>query len=116
MELDQLIGKGGYASTAMVSKEVVWEHKDKHGKTVTDKFDVFVLKELSFAASERIHSAKPGEQASRIITEYVRLGDDGSQQFKFEDACKLAPSLGVALVDVVTEVISEGSKEGDEGN
>jgi hypothetical protein len=105
MNLQELHQRGGFVSAAPVKKEVRWDHVDeKTGEKVTDVFDVLILK-LSYGLIEQIYSSpdKKSRNAS-LISEAVRLGEDGKEVISYVNAYQLAPSLGSAFYLAIAEV------------
>jgi len=113
--LKELLELGTVPDADLEKKEITWTSK-KDGKERT--FDIFIVTEVSFATAERIYTEKPqnldSSRMSRIISERVRL-DDGTTSFSPEQAARLEPALGYALVAAVFEYdqANSGDKESD---
>lgn len=114
INLKDLISKASVLTTdALVKRSVVWEQKDSEGNEVTDTFDVFIVRDVSFAASDRIYLGDPNAPDSsrhaRMISERIRLGDNGDEKLSFEDASNLKSSLGWALARAVSDFDKENA-------
>jgi hypothetical protein len=107
MDLKQLQDLGGFVPQAPVIKEVAWSHLNDEGQEVTDTFTVHV-KKLSAGMVEKLWAdagKKPDQSyAARMITETIRLGDDGMSELTYEQAYLLDPSLAETLLEQVHAV------------
>jgi hypothetical protein len=110
MNLTQLKAAGGIVGGAMVKKSVVWKHEDAKGKPVTDKFSIFVMPQ-SFGMIEKLFSATEpeGSRNAKYIATCVTLGESGEEPISYEDAFRLAPGLGWAILAAVHEVNNTGA-------
>lgn len=110
MNLTELKAAGGLVGGAMVKKAVVWKHEDTKGKTVTDKFSIFVMPQ-SFGMIEKLLSASDSEQSrnAKYISTCVTLGENGEEAISYEDAYRLNPGLGWAILAAVHEVNNTGA-------
>jgi hypothetical protein len=99
MKLKQLLAKATVAKSELVKRGVEWSHAvEETGEKITEKFDVFIVKNISFAAHDRIlvggaetHGASG---RARAICERLRFGDEGTEKMTFDDAANLSPDLG----------------------
>ncbi len=107
MDLKQLRERGAFIPAAPVAYEVSWTHPDTLGSEVTDTFTVHVVKH-SAGSVERLRQAVSRDQdklwTPLLISESIRLGDDGSERLTFEDASRLDYGLATALVDAINSV------------
>jgi hypothetical protein len=112
MDLQQLRERGGIVPSAPVMTEVSWTHPDQNGQDVTDTFTVHVVKH-SFGTVERLVLAerRDSDTSNRalLISQSIRLGDDGSESLSYEDAFQLEPRLARALLDAIYSVNGLGS-------
>ena len=110
MNLTELKAAGGLVGGAMVKKAVVWKHEDAKGKPVTDKFSIFVMPQ-SFGMIEKLFSASDSEQSrnAKYISTCVTLGENGEEAISYEDAYRLNPGLGWAILAAVHEVNNTGA-------
>ena len=110
MNLTQLKAAGGIVGGAMVKRSVVWKHEDAKGKPVTNKFSIFVMPQ-SFGMIEKLFSATESEESrnAKYIATCVTLGENGEEAISYEDAYRLAPGLGWAILAAVHEVNNTGA-------
>lgn len=110
MNLNQLKAAGGIVGGAMVKRSVVWKHEDAKGKAITDKFSIFVMPQ-SFGMIEKLFSATEPEDSrnAKYISACVTLGENGEEPISYEDAFRLAPGLGWAILAAVHEVNNTGA-------
>ena len=112
MDLQQLRERGGIVPSAPVRTEVSWTHPGDDGQDVTDTFTVYVVKH-SFGTVERLvlaerHDADASNRAL-LISQSIRLGEDGSESLSYEDAFQLEPRLARALLDAIYAVNGLGA-------
>lgn len=105
MNLKELRAKGAFVSAHPVKKSVTW--KTTEGEDVS--FDVFV-KKLSFGDYERLFLSESDDRSrmARVLSETVKLGDEGKDDLTYKDAYQLEPSLARALIDAVNGVNGVG--------
>lgn len=106
MDISRLREIGGIVPAAPVRREVSWTRRAESGEEVTDTFTVFIRKH-SCATVERISDARHDQDRSAvalILSESVRLGEDGSESLSYELALELDPQLARILVDAVNDV------------
>jgi hypothetical protein len=107
MDLKQLQDMGGFVPQAPVVKEVAWSRLNDEGQDVTDTFTVHVRK-LSAGMVEKLwaEAGKTPDQAysARMISETVRLGEDGMSALTYDQAFQLEPTLAEALLEQVHAV------------
>lgn len=109
MDLNQLMEAGGFVSDSLVVKEVTWVRKDAEGNDDSLTFEVRV-KRQPFGALERIATMDENKsKAAQIISDCVRLGEDGKEIISYDRAFNLHPGLAAALLTAVNEV-NAGSK------
>ncbi|AZE65662.1 phage tail assembly chaperone family protein, TAC [Pseudomonas synxantha] len=110
MNLTELKAAGGLVGGAMVKKAVVWKHEDAKGKPVTDKFSIFVMPQ-SFGMIEKLFSANEPQESrnAKYISTCVTLGENGEEAISYEDAYRLNPGLGWAILAAVHEVNNTGA-------
>jgi hypothetical protein len=113
--LADLLAYATVSPNTLVKKEV--EYKLPHPETkeeTTYTADIFVVKEVSFAASDRINlgdrNAQDASRHARLISERVRLGENGEERLSAEQASRLHPSVGWAFLTAVLDV-DKGTEE-----
>lgn len=113
INLKDLISKATVSADSLVKRTVVWEHYNDEGKETTDTFDVFMVRDVSFAASDRIYLGDPNSPDSsrhaRLISERIRLGEEGTERLSFEAAGSLKQSLGWALAKAISDFDKENA-------
>ena len=110
MNLSELKAAGGIVGGVMVKKAVVWNHQDSKGKPIENKFFIHVMPQ-SFGMIEQLFSSTDSEQSrnAKYIAACVTLGPKGEEAISYEDAYRLEPSLGWALLGAVHEVNNTGA-------
>lgn len=96
MNLADLKAAGGIVTGELVSRSITW----------ADMTFTILVKRLSYGEVER-SVYDPADTRSRnaaMLSESVRLGDDGSEALSYEDAYRLDPSLALAMLTVVRDV------------
>lgn len=110
MNLKELREKGALVTNDLVKREVSWTHR-VDDEDVTDTFTVFVRK-ASFGFIDRLYNDDDiKSQATELIVECIRLGDDGSEKLTRKDVQALDPFLANELVLAVRDVNGVGSAE-----
>lgn len=109
MNLATLLAKATVKKEILVKKSVKWERPDAEtSEELVDEFDVHVVTNLSFAAQDRIllgeNRQMDTSQMARAISERIRFGEGGDEKMTVEQAARLEPSLGWALVSIIGEV------------
>lgn len=119
MKLQDLRKQGGFVSAAPVKKSVTWKKVDDlSGEETEVTFDVWVRK-LSFGMIESLFVSPDRKSRNAIlISEAVRLGDDGKEEITYLDAFQLKPSLARAIMTAVAEVnaLPKPKDEGEEAD
>ncbi len=104
MRLKDLIDKGAFIDTGVMSRKVTWEG---------NAFDVLVKSEMSAADYEFIYlglgdRAKVDEHdkslMARRVHRLVRIGPAGEDAISYEDAARMKHSLLMALCVQINEV------------
>lgn len=96
MDLAALKAAGAFVAPEPVKESVTW-----NGHT----FEVWI-KPVSFADSEKMISAMASGDSARgalVLSNSILLGEN-KEPLSYEDALKLEPSLGMALVQAVQKV------------
>jgi hypothetical protein len=97
--------------SSLVKRPVEWKRVNAEGVEVTDNYDVFVVKDISFAASDRVYlgdnTTGDSSRYARLISERIRLGTKGEERFTHEEASALESSLGWSLVKTITDYDKE---------
>lgn len=110
MNLKELKERGGFVSSALVKKEIVWKHAAESGEEHTDTFTVFVRRQ-SFGSVERVFFGQADQsKAATLISESLRLGD-GKERLSYEDAFQLDPSLAALFIAAINEVNGVGEQK-----
>jgi hypothetical protein len=101
MQIKELQELGGFVSPTPEKQEVTWHPPT--GEPVT--FSVHI-KKLSGGAIERLWSKTSSDQsnAAALIAASVTLGDDGKDQFTYQQAFDLEPTLMEVLLGAVDKV------------
>ena len=111
MDLNQLRERGAFVSQSPVEHEVSWTH-DQDGQAITDTFTVHVVKH-SAGTVERLRMKAQAEKdllwGPLLISETIRLGDDGSERLTYQDAQALDTSLARVLMDAINTVNGTGA-------
>lgn len=110
MNLSELKAAGGVVGGVPVKKSVTWKHKDAKGKDVEHKFDIHVMPQ-SFGMVEQMFTGTETEQSrnAKYIAACVTLGAKGEEAIPYEDAYRLDPGLGYAMLAAVHEVNNTGA-------
>lgn len=107
MDLNQLKEKGGIVEAGLVKKEITWTRYNDEDKKVTDKFDVFIRR-LGFGLMERVMTADPSDPdrsiSASLISEAIRLGENGEEVMTYVDAYQLQPTLAACFTKAIKEV------------
>lgn len=113
INLDDLLSKATVKQSNLVKRSVIWERANESGETVKDEWDIFIVKEVSFAASDRIYlgdlRSQDSSKNARLISERVRFGEDGTQVMSAEQASNLDDKLGWALAMAVYDLDKENA-------
>lgn len=113
MNLEQLKGAGAFVGPELTVKTITWTHPDENGKEVTDTFDVRIRR-LPYGDIERLlvtgFKEPDRSQTAQMISEAVRLGEDGEEVIPYIEAYRLDPALARALAAAVGEVNGTGEK------
>ena len=109
--LKDLLAEATVDTTNLLPKTVEWSRVGEDGKTVTSTLDVFIVKDVSFASSDRIYlgdnKTQDSSRMARTVAERVRFGAKGEESMTFEQASNLKPTLGWALASAVYEFDKE---------
>jgi hypothetical protein len=82
-----------------------WTHIDKiTGEEITDNFDFWFVKSITFAAHRRVFSAAEGskedviaDRDARMLSESCRFGENGDERLSYDQVKKLDPAFAYAL-------------------
>ena len=101
MNLQKLRESGGIVPSEPVKKTVKWRN---------DKFNVFVVRQ-SFGSVEALVQGMEGRSRSAaLVSSFIRLGDDASEELSYDDAYQLHPELANEFVRAINEVY-EGEEQ-----
>lgn len=104
MDKAQLQALGGYVPPAPQKQTVVWSREGEDDVT----FEVTVLPRTAgamFRAKEMARELNgEADGASVAIAAFIRLGEDASESFTYEDAYNLDADLAAALLLAVARV------------
>lgn len=110
MDIKQLNSLGGFVSQVPKKVSKTWTHNN-------EDFDIefFVIKQ-SFGQVERIYLSNNSDnttrsRASELISEFIRLGKDGSERLTYEQAYSLEPSLAGVFMEAINENLLEKKAE-----
>lgn len=103
--LTQLKAAGGIVSREPVLKEVTWEHTSEDGESMSDTFDVWIVKP-SFGSVLSIGKMEDREQLALTISKYVMVENDKGKPelMGYDTAMQLDPGLAFALLGAIREV------------
>lgn len=114
--LSELLAKAAIQEP-MVKRTGEWVHEDANGNTVTETFQVFIIKDISFSAQEKIYlgddECPEAGTMSRGISERLRFGENGTEKLTYKQAAELPSSLALALSSVIA-AYTAGKVSGDE--
>src|SRR5690625_736760 len=103
MNLKELREKGALVADDLIKREITWTHR-VDGEEMVDTFSVFVRK-ASFGLVDRlVNDESIKSQATELIVECIRLGDDGSEKLTRKDVQALDPFLAHEMVMAVRSV------------
>lgn len=111
MKLTDLKKKGAIVRPELVSKTVTWSHVDpESGERVDDTFEV-QIKRLSYGQVESIFHLAPEDPERSYNAALISLAVvlDREQQFSYEDAYQLDPSLAYSLIGAINDVNRRGA-------
>jgi hypothetical protein len=101
--LDEFRAVGGFVDDRLVEREITFSI-DGEGPYEA----VVFVKKLSIGEHERVflreEAGKKRSRMAHLISECVTLGAKGEESIPFEDAYKLHPELGRAMMDAIGEV------------
>lgn len=117
--LNDLLAKASTPSQSqMVKRTGEWVREDEHGNEIKESFEVFILRDIPFAAQERIYlgDEETPEAGSmcRGIAERLRFGEHGNERLTYKQAAELPSSLALSLFAVIAEYTAEQKKKADE--
>lgn len=103
INLNDLLAKATVNSSALVKRPIEWKRQGENGELITDNFDVFIVSDISFAASDRIYLGDNTDSSRQIrsIVERIRLGEEGTERLTIEQASNLEQNLGWALFSAI---------------
>jgi acyl-CoA synthetase (AMP-forming)/AMP-acid ligase II len=108
--LKDLLAKATFDPNQLVKRSVEW-NTTVNGEEVKNVFDIFIVSQLSFAASDRIYSGsrKDNDDSAqcRMIVERVRLGENGEERIPLEVARTFPAPLGWAIASAVYKLDEE---------
>lgn len=111
INLNDLLAQATVKASGLVKRSIEWKHYNDAGQPVTDVYDVFIVKDVSFAASDRIYlgdiKSQDSSKHARLISERVRFGEKGEDVMTPEQASNLEQNLGWALVMAVHDLDKE---------
>lgn len=113
-DLASILATQTVTSEELVPQEVTW--KDENG--AESVYTVFVVSEVSCAASDRIILGDPkypeAGRFARIIAERIRFSEDGTSRMTARQASLLKDGLAVALVATVSAFDKSKNPETEE--
>ncbi len=114
--LNDLLAKASSpAQSQMVKRTGEWTYEDASGNIVTETFEVWVMKDIPFAAQERIYLGDEefpdAGSMCRGISERLRFGENGQQKMSYQQAAEMPASLATALFMVITGYNTEQRKK-----
>ena len=109
--LEQLLSSVATPVLKLVPRTVEWPVKDPQAGVVRkEELKLFVVDDLTFAASERIYLGDKGfGRNARVISERLRFGDNekSAQQMSYAQAADLPDEYGWILLTVVAQYDKE---------
>lgn len=103
--LSQLRSAGGILSREPVVVTGTWKHNGPDGEEIEDTFDVGVIK-VSFGDMADLFKEKDREQLAVSLSKSVMFANEKGklELLSYDDAYRLEPSLGMAILEVVRQV------------
>lgn len=111
MDKRTLKARGGFVGAPVV-KSVTWAHRSPEGEDMVDTFDVFVQPRSAgvMNAIRKMASAGKADEMALMISEFIRLGEDGSERLTYEEALQLDDGLQIVLVGALNDLF-EGAAD-----
>lgn len=103
--LSQVRTAGGIVSREPVKASGVWKHKGPEGEDLEDAFEVGVVK-VSFGDMADLFKEKDRDQLALSLSKSVMFANEKGklELLSYDDAYRLEPSLGMAILEVVRQV------------
>lgn len=99
--LKELQALGGFVSDKPIPKEITFKKPDNEEV----KAKIHVVK-LGIGDYEKAVESKEGDRShmAHIISSFIRLGEGGAEKISYEQAYRLNPNLGGAMINAFNEV------------
>lgn len=104
MKLAELEARGGMVDASLVKKNITWKRTDEDGNVDEVNFDIFVRKNSFGIIDTQMRSADERSKSALLISNGVRLGDNGEEAISYEQAYRLDPALAYSMVQAFMEV------------
>ncbi len=104
MKLAELEARGGMVDPTLVKKNITWKRKDEDGKSEELNFDIFVRKNSFGIIDSQLRTQDERSKSALLISNGIRLGDDGEEAISYEQAYRLDPALAYTMVQAFMEV------------
>lgn len=108
MNLQEILEKATVKPDELEKVNGEWTHIDrKTGKVITEKFNFFVLKEITFSSHMTLMRAllkNERESAALTISERCRFGENGEERMTYEQAETLDPLFGEAILKAMVDL------------
>lgn len=105
MNLKQLKEQGGFVDDKPAKEHVTWTRGD--GEKIS--FDVHVVRQPFGVVDEVLKTSDGRSQSARMISNCIRLGDDGKERLTYDDAFGLDPTLAFCLIAAINRVNAKKS-------
>jgi len=103
MQLQELESLGAFVSDALVKREIKFKLDGDEELSAT-----IYVKRLSMGEYEKLFVGKQADEqygtSARIISEAVRLGEDGKEVIPVAKAFRLHKGIATAIIDAFNEV------------
>src|SRR5690625_79102 len=99
MKIADIQQQGGFVSSELVHRTATWNTQDGQELSVE-----FFVRRAPFGAIDRVVSQLDKSQSAGIISECIRLGDEGEETLTYEQAYALDSRLAAIFAEAVTEV------------
>lgn len=111
MKLAELEARGGLVDASLVKKSITWKKIDEDGKEDALTFDIYVRKNSFGIIDAQLRATDDKSKTAILISNGIRLGENGDEAISYEKAYQLDPALAYAMVQAFMEVNQLGKVE-----
>jgi Phage tail assembly chaperone, TAC len=104
MKLAELEARGGMVDRTLVKKNITWKRKDEDGNEDEVNFDIFIRKNSFGIIDSQMRSKDERSKSALLISNGVRLGDEGEEEITYDQAYRLDATLAFQMVQAFMEV------------